>query len=578
MKLSKFRQSYIVDRAFILTLASTIFTALAPLVATMVDSLFCSHLLGRDAFIAVNVTLPVVNAVGVLTLICCRGGAVSSARRLAQGDKDSPQRIFTIALFSAVLVAVLAAISIWINMDAVASRLAGTPESVAYVEQYLSVIVLYFLILPFNNTLNDFATYEGYPQLVTRAVLAGCSANVLFDVLFIGPLHMGIIGAAWGTVASGLINLSLILPFYLRKKSQYRLRKPLHDTGAILWENIKQGFGFNVFYIVVNLFMMMCNALVLRVAGTEGLTLFGICLQIQSATFSVVVGLCIAGISHITYMRASGDIQGLLRIMHTARNAVVGFYGLQALLMIFFPQLFLWCFGFSDTVDLSLTRKVFTSYAIYYFCFCVVSVYVTVVLQLAGHVGAKIVLVFSLGIVSYLCMLALSFISPDAMWLGMVVGSVPILLASLGVGYWYHKKHPEYTKLSLVDRYPKKIEFDCSLDYDGRHIDDFKRDARLFADTCEMPEEVFDKICLAGKMLYKNAVEHKYKRSKYMDISLVELDDGFSLSVKDCGHPYNPVANGIDARTLGARSATYRFMFSVNITTFTWDKRLPSPC
>ena len=40
------------------------------------DGLFSSNLLGNDAFIAVSVSLPIVNAVSVLTMICERGGAV----------------------------------------------------------------------------------------------------------------------------------------------------------------------------------------------------------------------------------------------------------------------------------------------------------------------------------------------------------------------------------------------------------------------------------------------------------------------------------------------------------------------
>lgn len=75
------------------------------------------------------------------------------------------------------------------------------------------MIVIYLLILPLNNTFNDFATQEGFPQLATRAVAAGSAANVVLDILFIGVLGMGISGAAWGTVISGLINLALISPW-----------------------------------------------------------------------------------------------------------------------------------------------------------------------------------------------------------------------------------------------------------------------------------------------------------------------------------------------------------------------------
>jgi len=202
----------------------------------------------------------------------------------------------------------------------------------------------------------------------------------------------------------------------------------------------------------------------------------------------------------------------------------------------------------------------------------VVSVYVTVVLQLAGHVAAKIVLVFAMGIIAYLSMLGLSKVSADAMWLGMIVGGVPILVASLAYGYWEHRKHPFYTKFSLVDKMLTCIKFECSIDYEGRNVDEMEKMMKLFADTCEMSDELISKIYAAIQALFINAQERRSSHLKYLDISLSELDDGFQMTIKDCGRPYDTVHNGMDAASVGARSATYRYMFTMNITTIVWNK------
>lgn len=573
MYITKFRNSYLIDKSYRLTLLSVTLTALAPLIATLVDGLFSSNLLGNDAFIAVSVVLPLVNAVSVLTMICERGGAVLAAGQLAKGNRDRANRIYTAALALAVLVAVIAAAGIWINRDSISLGLTGRPESAAYAREYLQVIVIYLLILPLNNTFNDFATQEGFPQLTTRAVITGSVVNVVLDILFIGVLGMGISGAAWGTVISGLINLALISPYFLKGKSQFRLARPQGDLGAIIGENLKHGFGFNVYFIVVNTFMLLGNALVLKVAGHDGLTLFDVCLQIQSATFSVVMGLTMAGVSLVTYMRAIGDSDGLQRIMNNTFSILVEFYGVLLLLLVAVPQFFLWCFGL-DGIDLAMARRVFTCFGIYYFCFCVVAVYVTVVLQLAGHVAAKIVLVFAMGIIAYLSMLGLSKVSADAMWLGLIVGGVPILVASLAYGYWEHRKHPSYTMFSMVDKMPSYIKFECSIDYDQHNFDEMKKKMKLFADTCEMSDEMSSKMYSTIQTLFNNAQERRSSQLKYLDISLCELDDGIQMTIKDCGRPFDPVHNGMDAASVGARSATYRYMFTMNVTTIVWNKTL----
>ena len=73
----------------------------------------------------------------------------------------------------------------------------------------------------------------------------------------------------------------------------------------------------------------------------------------------------------------------------------------------------------------------------------------------------------------------------------------------------------------------------------------------------------------------------KYRNSYLIDktyrltlvSALSKLSDGFQMTIKDCGRPYDPVHNGMDAASVGARSATYRYMFTMNVTTIVWSKQ-----
>ncbi|MBQ0095574.1 MAG: hypothetical protein KBT49_07315 [Bacteroidetes bacterium] len=64
-------------------------------------------------------------------------------------------------------------------------------------------------------------------------------------------------------------------------------------------------------YIVVNLFVLFCNSLIVRTIGAQALPVFGLCIQFQSITFGVVVGICIAGISHISRLQGENDNDGI---------------------------------------------------------------------------------------------------------------------------------------------------------------------------------------------------------------------------------------------------------------------------
>ena len=117
------------------------------------------------------------------------------------------------------------------------------------------------------------------------------------------------------------------------------------------------------------------------------------------------------------------------------------------------------------------------------------------------------------------------------------------------------------------------IKFECSIDYELHNLEEMKRMIKLFDDTCEMSDEVRSKMSSTILALIDNAQERRSRHLKYLDISLSELDDGFQMTIKDCDRPYDTVHNGMDAASAGARSATYRYMFTMNVTTIVWNKK-----
>ena len=71
---------------------------------------------------------------------------------------------------------------------------------------------------------------------------------------------------------------------------------------------------------------------------------------------------------------------------------------------------------------------------------------------------------------------------------------------------------------SLVDKMLQSIKFECSIDYERQNLDEMKRMMKLFADTCEMTDEV-------SKKMY--------------------------ATIKDCGRPYEWYGCGIVRGTIG---------------------------
>lgn len=567
---SPFHNNKLLNRSYTTTLVSTVLTAIAPLIATLVDSLFASHMLGTEAFNAVNVVMPIVNGVSILTMICNMGGSVLAAAQLAKGDLRKANHIFTISLFSSVLVGLVATAGLAAFHGDLTAALAVNDENAKYINDYLVVMLGYFALVPFCTTLNNFVSVEGNPSLTTRAVATANIVNVLLDVVFIGLLHWGIRGVGIATVISAVVNIAMFVPHFAHRRSKYRIAMPGADKWQLLWDNLKHGFGFNVFYIATNAFMILCNELVSESLGKESLTLFGVCLQIQSLTFAFTVGVCMTGISLISYLRGDGDHESVLYILNKALKHVAMFYGFIGLLMAAIPCVFLMIFNLDDEPLCSMARTPFTCYAIYYVCFCILAVYVTLSFQLSGRVGAKILFVFGICLASYTAMHLFSLVSPGMLWYGLVAGSVPVLALSLGYGYWLHRRNPLLSLFTVSNTFPEYIQADFSLDKELRENSEFVKAINTFSDTCEIPDRTRQDIMKTLDQLTSVIVGHRHEPKHTYDIFIREHEDKFEVIVRDGGMPFNPLKR-IEASDI-PHHTDYRFVFGMNVTSVTWGK------
>lgn len=589
----KLHSNRLTDYSLFFVLLSTVFTAAAPLIAVFVDGLFTGNLLGMDAFNAINLVLPISNLVMVLTLICNMGGSLFAARAMAVGDHETQNKYFTASLVASVTIAWLAIAVIGLGLDRISTRLCPIGTGAVYVKDYLSVILVYFVFLPFATTFNNMVQMEGYPKLTTQIVIAANIVNIILDYVFIAVLHWGIKGAAWATVVSGIINVVLYLPYFAGGRSSYRLKRFTLKDSPIFKNMFIQGVGFNIFYIMTNLLLLLTNRLILNRLGSDGMLIYGVCTQIQSVTFCVVVGMNIGGIAEITALNGEHDINGVKYTFRkiTAANAV--FYSLILLLMAIAPAIVASCFGIKDPILLSQCRFPFICYSIYYLCFAMIAVHTTLSYQLNGHVGAKAFYVFGLGIVVFLLMLALSFFSTRLLWLAFPLGGITMLVATFSFGYRRYLKDRSLTTFSLFNRYPDDVRVNCTVDYAGKAMPEMMRALEVFQNVCELNKETryFIEMC-AQEFCDEITSRRPPLFNDVFNVSFSYRDNEFVMTFKNPGAPFQMKLDPEDMKTFKENddmsvedirkliinslpdSISFNYQFGLNVTQFHW--RIPA--
>lgn len=572
------------------TLVSTVLTAAAPLAATFVDGLFVGNMIGPDAFNAINVFLPISNFIAVLTLICSMGGSVLAAKAIVARDELSAQKIFTISMCSAVGVALLCTLLQFVFMDEFVHFLCSDEDCISYLKDYMGVMLVFFLFVPINSVLNNFVSQEGYPSLTTKIVLASNALNIILDVVFMYVLDMGVKGAALATVIMGATNALAYIPFFMKGKSRFKLVRLQASDMAIMKETLLQGIAFNVFYIMTNLLIFFANKLIFGLLGSVGMQIFGICIQIQSLSFCLVVGISIAGIAQVTRLQGENMSRSVGYVINILLILTAVLYSMLMLAMTFLPEGIAAMFGVNSPEVLENISIPFFCFSCYYLCFAMLAVYTTISFQLMGHVGAKFIFIFGLGIVVYIAMLLMSCISADMLWWGFPIGGLLILSGAVCYGFFMHRKSPELTLFTLVNRMPAEVVMEYELDYECKRLPAMIKNLQTFMKMCEYPQSIYSNVELCCREYCDYLQKYPVPLiARTFNVVFQELQDGIRMVIESAGAPHSVVINEStkadlernltdlsqeDIRRLMLATLPekieYRYMFGLNVITMTW--------
>ena len=185
-------------------------------VYSVVDGLFVSNLIGENALSAVNIMFPVAMIIGSVGFMLGSGGSAIVARTMGEGKQELANRYFSMIILCVLgLGTALSALSL-LFVEPLA-RLVGASDlliddCLAYGAVIFGGSVVFMLQMSFQTF---FVTAE-LPKIGLFFSLISGVTNITLDYLFMGPLNMGIAGAAWGTVLSYAVGGILPLFFFLK--------------------------------------------------------------------------------------------------------------------------------------------------------------------------------------------------------------------------------------------------------------------------------------------------------------------------------------------------------------------------
>lgn len=223
-----------------------------------VDAIIVGNLLGKEALAAVGGGTGTIISllIGFFTGLASGATVVISQYYGAQ-DEDRVHK----AVHNAIALSIAGGVLVSVVGYATAKPLLkaiDTPDEIMPLA--LSYIHIYFAgglaTVMYNMGAGIFRAF-GDSRRPLYFLVAGCLLNIVLDILFVGPMHMGVEGAAYATVLSQVLSLVLVAICLRRRNDCCRLvYRDIRFDGQMLGKTIYIGLPAGiqaVLYTISNL-------------------------------------------------------------------------------------------------------------------------------------------------------------------------------------------------------------------------------------------------------------------------------------------------------------------------------------
>lgn len=240
----------------------------------MVDAIWVSGL-GSEALAAVGLFFPFMMGMLALATGLGVGGSSAVSRRIGAREKLGAERAALLTLALGFFFSILFFLGLPLT-SRMFTGLGATGEAARGAGAYARVLFGGAPVVFFANLATALLRGEGDARRAMYAILLGGILNIGLDPLFIYTLHLGVVGAAWATLASlSASALLLSVWLFLRPTTYLRLSPDkLRWEPATVWEILAVGIPASLAQLSMSLAMLALNGILLRVGGERAVAVF----------------------------------------------------------------------------------------------------------------------------------------------------------------------------------------------------------------------------------------------------------------------------------------------------------------
>ncbi len=331
---------------------------------SVVDGFFVSNYVGKTAFAAVNLMMPVLIIMGAIGFMLGTGGTAIVAKVLGEGDRQKASRIFSFMVYTLIIGGIALSAICLPFLRPLAILLGATGEMLEEAVIYSQIILAANTCFMVQNLFQSFLIAAEKPKLgLYITILAGLT-NVVLDYLLVGVWSFGIVGAAVATITSQFVGCIIpLIYFSLPNSSLLRLTKTNFDL-KILLKACGNGSSELMSNLSASVVTMLYNFQLLKFQGENGIAAYGAIMYVNFIFAAIFFGYAMGSAPVISFHYGANN-KNELHTLYRKSLIIMGICGVTMAAISFggavpFSKLFV---GY-DKELMNLTIRGFRIYAI----------------------------------------------------------------------------------------------------------------------------------------------------------------------------------------------------------------------
>ena len=283
---------------------------------SVVDGLFLSNFVGKEAFAAVNFILPYLMLFSSVGFMFGTGGSALIAKTLGEGNNRKANEILSTLTWTSGIIGVVFSVIGFLFLRPIAVWQGASGEllsgSLLYGQIYLFGVPASIIQYEFQNL---FAT-AGKTKLGLYVTVTSGLCNIVLDAVLVAVFRWGLVGAAAATILSQWIGGILPLIYFGRQNSSaLRLVRCKPDFRALL-KICANGSSEMINNLSIAVVSLLYNVQLLKYAGDSGIAAYGVLMYINFLFTAIFWGYVVGVSPIISYHYGAenhSELRSLLR-------------------------------------------------------------------------------------------------------------------------------------------------------------------------------------------------------------------------------------------------------------------------